>query len=168
MTTINSIIDMLVKTGLEVAEAWEMAEAEDIIAERAYIDYVAEEARDKRELEYWAEERFFEEQEREFFYAHIAGKSYDEIDPMDYSIWSDLYKDVNGIRPRWYMEQLRESERRQERKEVRDDLENDGWIMCETGFTYYPRQIDTDSFEWTIWLWDNHGRTFEALEEDME
>lgn len=158
----QNIVNLLVVAGLSLNEAVEMAEVENPVAESAYIDYEAEEEKDKRELEYLAEERFFEQQERDFFYEHIAGKSYDEIDPMDYSIWSDLYKDVNGFRPRWYMENLYEAKMRAERKEVRDDLENDGWIMCDE---YHPRQIDTNSFEWTIWLWDNHGGTFEAMEE---
>lgn len=118
MTTINSIIDMLVKGGLNEAEAFEVAEAEDIIAERAYIDYEAEEARDAEELAYWArveeEERAYYERNykpfMEWTAKNISGKSMEEIAPETWDYYSDWHKDLYGFRPRYIPEKVERSE----------------------------------------------------------
>lgn len=130
MTTINSIIDMLVKGGLNEAEAFEVAEVEDIIAERAYIDYEAEEARDAEERAYWArieeEERAYYERNYKPFQAwaeeHIYNKCYDEITPEDYSLFSDWHKDLFGVRPHYYLSNLKE-------REAKEYILNEGWII---------------------------------------
>lgn len=130
MTTINSIIDMLVKGGLNEAEAFEVAEAEDVNAELSYIDYEAEEARDAEELAYWArveeEEREYYERNIEPFEAwaeeHIYSKCYDEITREDYGLFSDWHKDLFGYRPHYYLSDLKE-------REAREYILNEGWII---------------------------------------
>ena len=166
MTTINSIANLLVTScGLSEVEAFEA------VSNYTEADYIAE----KEEEAYWAEVEAREEAEREeearewralndFFNKYIAGKSYDEMDWDAWGYYSDWYKDVNGIRPRWYIEALYEEKMRAERNEVRDDLENDGWIMLtdRDGWYTYERQISPSMM--SIWRWDNCGRTFEAME----
>lgn len=118
MTAINSIIDMLVKGGLNEAEAFEVAEAEDIIAERAYIDYEAEEARDAEELAYLArieeEERAYYERNykpfMEWTAKNISGKSMDEIAPETWDCYSDWHKDLYGFRPHYIPVKVERSE----------------------------------------------------------
>lgn len=130
MTSINSIIDMLVKGGLNEAEAFEVAEAEDIIAERAYIDFAVEEARDAEEIAYWAR---VEEEEREYYKRniepfkawaeeHIYSKCYDEITREDYGLFSDWHKDLFGFRPHYYLSDLKE-------REAKEYILNEGWII---------------------------------------
>lgn len=49
------------------------------------------------------DERYREENQASFdaFYAkHIAGKSWEEIDPETWSFYSDWHKDMYGFRPR--------------------------------------------------------------------
>lgn len=143
MTTINSIMAMLVKNGLTDAEAFEYAEAEDVNAEASRYTWMEDEAyaQDNR---YWddeedIDERFYVEQLHNFFNEYIAGKTYDELDADAWDIYSDLYKDVYGIRPRWYIQSLYEAKQRAEAEEVRNDLLNDGWI------------IDDHKDEWVFW-----------------
>ena len=51
---INSIANLLVNSGLSEAEAFDMAEVENAVAERAYIDYAREEAEDAEYMAYMA------------------------------------------------------------------------------------------------------------------
>lgn len=166
----NSIVAMVVKAcGISVKEAEAIAEVENKEAESLYIDCVKAEAEEEeariRWAEWDAEQRLAEEQESEFFRKYIEGKSYDELDPDDYSFWSDLYKDAHGFRPRWYLQSLYEAKVRAEKKAVREDLEDDGWIMLDGYWCTYERQLE--GFDMTLWLWDNHGRTFERMEAEI-
>lgn len=109
MTNVNAIIDMLVKGGFNEAQAFEYAEAQDVQAERAYIDFCAEEIRDAEEIAYWAE---VEREEREYYErnykpfmewteANISGKSIEEIAPEVWDCYSDWHKDLYGFRPHY-------------------------------------------------------------------
>ena len=170
MTTINSIANLLVTScGLNEAEAFEA------VSNYTEADYIAEKEEEAREEAYWAEvyaER--EEEAREwralndFFNKYIAGKSYDEMDWDAWGYYSDWYKDINGIRPRWYLESLYEAKKKAERDAVLDDLEDDGWIMLtdRDGWHTYERQISKSMM--SIWRWDNWGNTFEAMERRMQ
>lgn len=130
MTTTNSIIDMLVRGGLVEAEAFEYAEAEDAVAEQAYIDFEAEEARDAEEIAYWArvaeeDERYYRENIEPFrawANEHIWSRTYDEITADDWNFYSDWHKDIYGYRPHGYLAQKREEEQR-------EYLLNEGWII---------------------------------------
>lgn len=163
MTTINSIANMLVTScGLSEAEAFEA------VANYTEADYLAEVEAERiaaeRQAEWeaeLAEERFFEEQLSDFFHKYIEGKSYDELDPEAWGTYSDLYKDLHGIRPRWYIQSLYEAKQRAEAQAEREELENDGWIFLDTPYRTYKRQLE--GFEMTVWVWDNHGMTYEAL-----
>jgi hypothetical protein len=106
----TQLVDMLVKNGMAVNEAVEA------VCDYTEADYIAEKEEEAREEAYWAE--VYAEQEaytaewralNAFFNEHIAGKSYDELDADDWSYYSDWYKDVNGIRPRWYIQSLYEA-----------------------------------------------------------
>ena len=135
MTTINSIIDMLVKGGINEAMAFEYAEAEDVNAELSRYTWKEDEAyaQDNR---YWddyedIDDRFYSEQLDNYFREYIQGKSYDELDAETWGIYSDMYKDVHGIRPRWYIQSLYEAKLRAEAEAVKEDLLNEGWIIDE-------------------------------------
>lgn len=119
----NSIVAMVVKAcGISVKEAEAIAEVENKEAESLYIDCAYEEQRDVEDAARWAEweaeNEFFEKQLRDFFNEHIAGKSYDELDSDTWGEYSDMYKDVHGIRPRWYIQSLYEAKIRAEAKEA--------------------------------------------------
>ena len=170
MTTINLIANLLVNCGLNETEAFEMAE-HDFNTAPTYAELAQMDAEDEA---YWAQCRAeAEEEAREwraldkFFNEHIAGKSYDEMDWDAWGYYSDWYKDINGIRPRWYLEALYNEKKRAERDAVLDELEDDGWIMLtdRDGWHTYERQLSPSRM--SIWRWDNWGMTFEAMERQM-
>lgn len=132
MTTINSIANLLVNCGLSEAEAFEMAEHEfntaPTYAELAYED--------EHRYDYWddyedIDDRFYSEQLDNYFREYIQGKTYDELDAETWGTYSDMYKDVHGIRPRWYIQSLYEAKLKAEAEAVREDLLNEGWIIDE-------------------------------------
>lgn len=51
-------------------------------------------------LQDWEEEEFFRKQLRDYEKKYFDGKRWEDVDQMVKDIWSDLYKDVNGVRPR--------------------------------------------------------------------
>ena len=132
MTTINSIANLLVNCGLSETEAFEMAEHEfntaPTYAELAYED--------EHMYDYWDDyedisDRFYSEQLDNYFRNYIQGKTYDELDAETWGTYSDMYKDVHGIRPRWYIQSLYEAKLKAEAEAVREDLLNEGWIIDE-------------------------------------
>ena len=119
MTTINSIANLLVTScGLSEVEAFEMAEFENVIAERAYINFAEEEARDAEEIAYWArieeEERAYYERNykpfMEWTAKNISGKSFEDIAPETWDYYSDWHKDLYGFRPRYIPVKVERSE----------------------------------------------------------
>lgn len=47
----------------------------------------------------WEEEQFFWNQLKEYEKEHFEGKRWEDVDPIVRDVWSDLYKDVHGVRP---------------------------------------------------------------------
>lgn len=105
----QNIVNLLVVAGLNLNEAVEMAEVENAVAERAYIDFSAEEVRDAEEIAFWArveeEERAYYERNYKPFMqwvnANISGKTIEEIAPETWDYYSDWHKDMYGFRPRY-------------------------------------------------------------------
>lgn len=52
---------------------------------------------DEEELE----EEFFHQQLRQYERQYLSGKRWEDIDSIVKDVWSDLYKDVYGVRPRF-------------------------------------------------------------------
>lgn len=107
MTQMVNLVDMLVKTGMTVSEAWEAAEIQTE-AENLYIDCAYEEEFDEKCAAFWDE---YEREHREYYEStikffrdfekeHIEGKSIEEISPEDWDFYSDWHKDIYGFRPR--------------------------------------------------------------------
>lgn len=82
MTTINSIIDMLVKGGLNEAMAFEFAEAEDVNAEASGYTWMADEAEAIDNGVLWDDEDDYmddweiKEMERRMYAEEIASREY--------------------------------------------------------------------------------------------
>ena len=149
MTTINSIANLLVTAcGLSEAEAFEMAEHEfNTVLTYAELAYEDEHMNDYADC--WDDyddisDRFYSEQLDNYFREYIQGKTYDELDAETWGTYSDMYKDVHGIRPRWYIQSLYEAKQRAER----EALENDGWIFLDG----YKRQLTDEEF--VLYVWD--------------
>lgn len=47
----------------------------------------------------WEEEEFFRKQLRDYEKKYFDGKRWEDVDPIIRDVWSDLYKDVHGVRP---------------------------------------------------------------------
>ena len=135
MTTINSIANLLVNCGLSEAEAFEMAEHEyNTVLTYAELAYEDEHMFDHNDC--WDDyddisDRFYSEQLDNYFREYIQGKTYDELDAETWGTYSDMYKDVHGIRPRWYIQSLYEAKVKAEAEAIREDLLNEGWIIDE-------------------------------------